>query len=563
MGHEDLKAAIARRKQQGDAPQSTAPTVASDIEGPPPPPQKPQMRPRHMLRDPDEESVGDRWGKALMNAVDNVDFAAEGIQRGITSAATFGHADELAGALGAVSGEDYTQARDAYRDRGRVVAEQAPGSETTADIAANTLTMGGVPKLAGQMVAGGVRSLGDSDALDAQAALSTAVGAALPAGFRGAMAAPGAAKAAYTKTMDAAARAVSSPAADVVARDLAARGIGAAGGLASGALIPVPGSAAAGAMAGAAIARNTPLADKIGDKVLSAVRRGVASRMQRMSQPPAEPPQGLSASALFDDVSVQPVGVRTAPLTRGDFAPPSAPKPLDSSTLFDDVTGPPPPPRALPLTRGDFAPSPPPAPVPPLLPVSEPPAIAASSPPIPSAPAAAAPPVASPSIRTAAPPNKKYVPVEERKVWTKPPEWKAEDFREGRSHFAPGAVGPDYAMVAANKFPAQSGVPDIRAEYKAAQGKAPALAELSLRAMEIVDDPAVADKLARVNQLAGVDPAKAAAYHVVNVQKDPAYRETMRIMQDGNIAPRLTVPPAPRPPLRNENRITRRPGEEP
>lgn len=507
MGHEDLKAAIARRKQQGDAPQSAAPTVTSDIEGPPPPPQKPQMRPRHMLRDPDEESVGDRWGKALMNAVDNVDFAAEGIQRGITSAATFGHADELAGAVGALSGEDYTQARDAYRGRGRVVAEQAPGAETAADIAANTLTMRGVPKLAGQMVAGGVRSLGDSDALDAQAALNTAVGAALPAGFRGAMAAPGVVKAGYNKAMDATARAVTHPAAEVVARDLAARGIGAAGGLASGALIPVPGAAAAGAMAGAAIARNTPLADKIGDKVLSAVRRGVSSRMQRMS--------------------------------------------------------PPPPPRALPLTRGDFAPPPPPAPVPPLLPVSEPPAIAASSPPIPSAPAAAAPPVASPSIRTAAPPNKKYVPVEERKVWTKPPEWKAEDFREGRSHFAPGAVGPDYAMVAANKFPAQSGVPNIRAEYKAAQGKAPPLAELSLRAMEIVDDPAVADKLARVNQLAGVDPAKAAAYHVVNVQKDPAYRETMRIMQDGNIAPRLTVPPAPRPPLRNENRITRRPGEEP
>lgn len=77
------------------------------------------------------------------------ELVGEGMLRQFANAASFGFDDELAGAVSALTGGDYTSARDTYRNESRQYAEANPGKSFAASLAGSLATgIGGAGKFA-------------------------------------------------------------------------------------------------------------------------------------------------------------------------------------------------------------------------------------------------------------------------------------------------------------------------------------------------------------------------------------------------------------------------------
>lgn len=519
-------------------------------------------RNRAALREPEAPSVLGSLGDAARN------FGV-GIREGLNA----GFGDELMGlgaqaasAVHGIEGGNYDTARDSARSEIDAMASEAPGAMGAGKLAGSVARSVAFPNtLAAQMAQGATQGVGESRGEGGELVFDALAGAAIPAALRGAGAAGQAVyrggKAAAGAVADKAGQWVMSPAADEAVQEglrravleQAPQALGAAVGGAPGLLV--------GKAAGKVLQRVVPKGEalskagstmlaKVRERVLAreAAKRGLGGLDDTAAAPVATPPQGpppmppqppprpglgedIFAGAIDDTVP------RSAPLRPQDFSR------LDDGYLFGDVGSiPPASVRAAPLRASEFGGTIDDFSAPAVMPQAAPPQINATA--------------------TVAPPGRAAKLFEERP--TLPFVSKADKLRQEHPYVFNTKEGIDYAQYEAYGLPRPAAVPkSIDDSVEEWIGATPPLAQVRDVAANIVDDPAVMAKLDRVSQLAVEDPAKATAYHVVQVQKDPLYRQTIRILQDGKTQTLIppAKPPAVTPPPKNLNRITKRPGE--
>jgi hypothetical protein len=514
--------------------------------GPPKPPalppeQVPVRNPNPTGYDPTKlRNPGEGFGGYLGEAFNDATRAAN---YGMADAVTFGNADELAGTVGNALGKGYAESRDEYRDARAAADAASPYSKDMAQ-ASTSFGMGAASKagLGLQMAAGAVEGLGRSDALDSQAFLNSAVGAAMPLALPAAGAAKDAVVAGARGLGNVARKAVYNPGAENMLSTGMAKTAGVAIGSKAG---PI------GAVLGLGTGRN-PLTDAVSRKVMEGVRARV--KPPTVAIPEAPPPASLSipplSSALDTPVapnlslppkpSMPSASASIAP-TSPYIARPNAPSATPTNPYnkppaqsLDDFLGPesvaptkvPSPwgvePHALPnkMLPGDAIEGPnyynftvPQNPTSLVQPVEtlntlRPPALPnnglRTDPFIPPAPYSGfVPSTPPPSFAPITAPTTPYTPP-------------APATAANRVTLRPGEAPPSFVPQPPPPAPTRQTLPFVDRLAKAA---------------EVTDNPEVQTTLEKIASLHATDPTKAAAYHMVQVNKNPAYRETLRIVE--------------------------------
>lgn len=547
-------------------------------DGPPPPtaPVAPQQvrNPNPTGYDPNKlRNPGEGFGGYLGEAFDAANRA---VNYGMVNAITFNNADEIAGSLGELRGKGYAESRDEYRDARAAADAASPYSMEMAQASTN-IGMGALSKagLALQAGAGALEGLGRSDAMDAQAFLNTVTGAALPLALPAAGAVKDGVVAGARGLGNIARKVVHNPAAEQVLSAGIAKGVGGTVGSAAGPLGTLIGVGTKPNMASDAMAR----------KVMEGVRARV--KPPTAAIPEAPPPASLSipplSSALdtpvspnlslppkpgiqsMDDFlgpeSIGPVTGRPAalgavpkgaigapeiginPMRMGpedyrgsvgpDYAdvqfPKPAPVPSQSAFPTNAYVAPTPAPwgadphaypsriPTAPQVEGpnyfDFQiPKPAPAPAPPIETVNtlRPPAL----PSLPPGTQATNPYVPGtrpipPSIQE--PPS--FAAINAPTTPYNPP---APAGAANRMTLRHGEAPPSFVPQPTPAQPSRQTVPFVERLAKAA---------------EVTDNPEVQTTLEKIATMHAEDPIKASAYHKVQLSKNPAYRETLRIIE--------------------------------